>query len=323
MMNCKSKVIVLLVASLLSLSLDAQETTKPQLKSIVTKPDICYNAEILLDPEIPLADKQIELAHLEASAESGSRMARYLLGSFYRLGENHPAKIFPQDAGKAKIYLSNAAIDGHYAAMAAMAELELKNGNYRDAMLWAQVFAYYSELESKKYSKDSNQAYQAYLLQRIMQFTNKDKKLYSDQQFLDDLHGFHASYNQRIIGSESEVLRTADDLKYEACRNKSESSKRDPITRLSGQSINAGKMTTRKIHSPGYAYFLLTVDSKGKVIKVLTADSMPDANYAKALAYVAKKLLYNESEGTGDRSVWQPMSFDDSSVAIKKTPEKK
>ena len=322
-MNLKSKCLALLVATFFSISLSAQETLNSQLASSEAKPETCYNAGILLDPELPLSTKKIELAHLAASAESGDKMARYLLGSFYRLGENHPAKIFPQDNEKAKIYLSNAAIAGSYAAMAGMAELELKNKNYREAMLWAQVFAHYSDLEKKKQNADSNQAYQAYLIQRILQFTNKDKIKYSDQLLRDDLLGFHAKYNQKILEIESDAQQKTNRLADEICTVKTGRGRTDDLKLVSGPTMDAGPLTAQKMSSPGYAFYLVAIDSKGKVSRVFTADSMPDASYAKALAYVARRMKFNQSKETKDRYAYVPLSFDDFSVAFKKTPAKK
>ena len=322
-MNLKSKLLSLFITSLFSLSIGAQEAKKVQLDSVETRQDICYDPGILLDPEIPLADKQNDLGNSELSAKSGDENALYLLGSLYRLGEKHPAKIFIQDTEKAKKYLSNAAILGNYAAMAAMAEIELKNESYRDAMLWAQVFAHYSELESKQINDVINHAYQAYLLQRIMHFTNKDKKLYNDQIFIDDLSAFHNNYNEKITNSRSKERMAAKDVKYQICRGKKGYDQSVVTSMISGASIDADSQTMRKMSSPGYAYYFLIIDPKGRVTRALTVDSMPDATYAKALASVTKKLKFNEIKGTEIRTVYIPLSFDDFSVAIKKPAAKK
>ncbi len=324
-MNEKAKATLAITAAFFCSAIFAQQAENVELKTVVEKPAICHAETTIFDPEIPLASKEKDLAGLAIAADSGMVMAQYLLGTLYRLGEDHPAKAYTQDLQRAKIYLSNSAINGNIQAMAAMAEIELKNKNYRDAMLWAQVFTHYEALDLRKYNKDSNQAYSAYLLQRIMQVTNKDKKLYPETMFLDDLKNFHASHNTKIIHGQSNARLRVDATKYDACldKKKGEGDATNYPKLESGQSINSGGMVNRKIHTPGYAYFLLEIDPQGRVSGVFTVDSLPDANYAKALTSVAKRLKFNRIEGTNMRSAYLPMSYDDFSAAIKKTGAKK
>lgn len=223
-----------------------------------------------------------------------------------------------QDSEKAKIYLSNAAIGGSYAAMAGMAELELSNKNYKDAIFWAQIFAHYSEIERLKHGQSDNQAYQAYLLQRVMQLSKKDRALYTEQMLLDDLARFHANYNEKILGIQTAAIKKAEALKYKSCQEKNGNKEYTDPVMLSGPSMDAGQLIARKMPSPGYAYYLFIIDPKGKVSRTLVVDSMPDVSYAKALTYVAKKIRFNSVKGTSMRSAYVPLSYDDLSVAIKK-----
>lgn len=317
-MNLESKIFCILLAVMSSSLCAAQELQGIEPKTIQETPAYCYDIGIILDPEIPLENKQKELKGLQASAEAGNSQAQYVIGSFYRLGEKHPAKIFVKDKENAKTYLSNSAIGGNYAAMAGMAELELSNKNYKDAIFWAQIFAHYSEIESLKHNSPGNQAYQAYLLQRVMQLSKKDRELYTEAMLLEDLTRFHSSYNDKILGSQSTAVKKAEALKHKACTDKSRNEERSDLLMLSGPSMDAGQLIMQKMPSPGYAYYLLIIDPKGKVNRTLVVDSMPDASYAKALAYVAKKISFNTAKGTSMRTAYIPLSFDDHSVAIKK-----
>lgn len=297
----------------------AQE--QPDIKDPKTrgKPAFCFDTGVIIDPDIPLTHKRKDLASLEESVKSGDRHALYVAGTLYRLGDEHEAKVFSRDIQKAKAYLSNAAILGNYPAMAAMAEIEIKNKNYREAMLWAQVFAHYSELQRVESKSTSNQAYQAYLLQRIMQVTRKDRKLYTDKLFLDDLATFHSNFNKKILDAQSEEQFKADDLKYTACKDESTGKNKATLKIISGINIDASAKVSRQMSSPGYAYYYLTINAKGDVSKVLTIDSMPDASYAKAMTVLVKKIKFNESDGIEPRNAYVPLSFDDYSVAIKKS----
>jgi hypothetical protein len=323
-MNFKLAIFFVFVGMFISFPIAADDAQKPNIKTIQEKPAFCFDAEIILDPKISLENKRKEIAILQLSADSGNSQSQYLLGSFYRLGEKHPAKIFMQDIEKAKIYLSNAAIGGNYAAMAGMAELELSNKNYKEAIFWAQIFAHYSETERMKNNlRDSNQAYQAYLLQRVMELSKKDKALYTEQMLLADLASFHANYNEKIVDSQSVQRKKADASKFNACKYNNQDEELHDIKMVSGPSINAGQLTSRMIPSPGYAYYLLVLDPNGKVKRTLIVDSMPDVSYAKALSYVATQIRFNSVKGSSIRTVYIPLSFDDHSVAIKKESAKK
>jgi len=125
------------------------------------------------------------------------------------------------------------------------------------------------------------------------------------------------------MSNRSDEKKKAEALKYASCLNETKSGPGTIIEMVSGPNINAGEMTARKMKSPGYAMFLLLIDSKGNVLRAITVDSLPDASYARALGSVAKRLRFNEVAGPEIRSAYLPLSFDDFSVAMKKVPAKK
>ncbi len=317
-MRLNIKIFFAIAASLSSLQLLAQQESMMQAQSGKQKPDYCFDSWILFDPDIPLVQKFKDVRGLEISAESGNSLSQYFIGSLYRLGEKHPAKIFSEDIVKAKKYLSNAAIDGNLPAMAAMAELELAAKNNKDAMLWSQVFAYYSKVETEKLKDGSNLAYQAFLLKRVVDAARKENKDYLDKSFLEDFNNFFVNYDTKIQANKNRVLTSADIEKSKLCDFANKDSTSQNTVLLHANKIRANAQTSYALGSPGFAYFLLGVNADGSVIKALIVDSLPNEGYAKGLTVVAKTLEFNKTPVLELRQVYIPLTFDDGSIRIKK-----
>ncbi len=317
-MYFKTKIFFTIAASLFSLNLLAQQESAIVVQSSKQKPNYCYDSWVLLDPEIPMAKKLEDIRGLEVSAESGGSSSQHLIGSLYRLGDQHPAKIFPADIVKAKKYLGNAAIQGSLPAMAAMAELELATKNNKDAMLWSQVYAYYSKEETEKLKDGSNLAYQAFLLKRVIDAARKVNKDYLDKSFLEDFNNFFVNYDEKIQANKNRTLNSAEIEKQKACDFENKDSTLQNTVLLNANKIYANAQTTHALGSPGYAYYLLGINANGDVVKAFVVDSLPNESYAKGLSIVAKSLKFNKTPGLELRQAFIPLTFDDFSIRIKK-----
>jgi hypothetical protein len=318
-MRLKTKIFFAILGNLFSLQLLAQQEGVIQTQPSKNRPSYCYDSWVLLDPDIPLAEKLEDIRALELSAELGDSLSQHIIGSFYRLGDKHPAKIFPEDIVKAKKYLSNAAIHGNLPAMAGMAELELANKNNKDAMLWSQVFAYYSKEEQQEQKGVSNLAYQAFLLKRVFDAARKESGNNFDKSFLEDFNSFFVNYDTEIRANKKRVLTSAEIEKYKACDHGNEKSTPDNTKVLNADKIRGNAETSSSLRSPGFAFYLVGINAQGVVIKVMTVDSLPNETYAKALTGVAKTLEFNKTPGLELRYAYIPLSFDDESIRIKKT----
>lgn len=104
-----------------------------------------WSFAVLLDRS---ADDEARAGHLEnlqAWAARGDRESRYVLGTLYRLGKSHPARLLKHDYQKAAGLLGHAALDGHVLAMAGLAELELEARRPLAGMMWAQAYVNFGE----------------------------------------------------------------------------------------------------------------------------------------------------------------------------------
>lgn len=317
-MRLKTKIFFAISASLFSIQLLAQQVSVIQAPSSQQKPSYCYDSWVLFNPDIPLAQKQRDIRGLEMSAESGDSSSQHFIGSLYRLGDKHPAKIFQEDTVKAKKYLGNAAVQGSLPAMAAMAELELANKNNKDAMLWSQIYAYYSKEEQQKQKKDSNFAYQAFLLKRVIDAARKENKDYLNKNFMEDFNNFFVNYDAKIQASKNRVFTSAEIEKYEACGSANKNATLQNTVLLNANKIRADEQTSNALGSPGFAYYLIGINADGMVIKALVVDSLPSEAYAKGLTAVAKALEFNKIPGLELRQAYVPLTFDDDSIRIKK-----
>ena len=140
--GARTVVLATTIAALLCLSVAyAHAASVPVAQKVENKED--YDSWILLDAAQGPERQLVEAGRVRAVAETGDAYAQYLLGTLYRLGKSHPAKLFERDDEKAGKYLSNAAVNGQVLAMAGMAELELRRKQPMKAMIWAQAFARY------------------------------------------------------------------------------------------------------------------------------------------------------------------------------------
>src|SRR5690348_11223002 len=129
-------------AGALAFSMAGMVLAWPAMAATPARDDTTTAWSVILDPQQPLAVRQQRLAALERDAQTADQGELYLLGSLYEMGPHASGAPVARDLDKATLYLGNAALRGSLLAMAKMAEIKLATRNYREAMIWAQVFAH-------------------------------------------------------------------------------------------------------------------------------------------------------------------------------------
>lgn len=307
--GAKTIVLAMTIAALLCLSVaPAHAASVPDAQKIENKED--YDSRILLDANQGPERQLVEAGRVRAVAETGDPYAQYLLGTLYRLGKSHPAKLFERDDDKAGKYLSNAAVNGQVLAMAGMAELEWRRKQPMKAMVWAQAFARYEPVYQAGLNDHhpGHQAYAAYLIQRSF-----------------DALG-HGDAVQKQIGQYSLDFQQQYDTKLRAAISASREKQKHSIKGDGDdlQQILPGKidpamssLSEQRLRSSGYAIFLVGVNAKGRVEKLMAVDSLPDEIYAAGLEGVLRRTHFSTAKKTtGLRWAQVPVSYDDQSVEL-------
>ena len=195
--------------------------------------------------------------------------------------------------------------------MAGMAELELRRKQPMKAMVWAQAFARYEPvyLESLNDHHPADQAYAAYLIQRSF-----------------DALG-HGDAVQKQIGQYCLDFQQQYDTKLRAAISASrEKQKRsikgdgDGLQQILPGTIDPvmSSLREQRLRSSGYAIFLVGVNAKGRVEKLMAVDSLPDETYAAGLEGVLRRTHFSTAKKTTDlRWAYVPVSYDDQSLELK------
>jgi hypothetical protein len=256
-----------------------------------------YATVKLLDSSVPLAEREATLAHCKDKALDGDVYAQYLIGSLYRIGDKLPGNLLPLDIDQAEKYLSTAAAHGRIRAMAKMAELELSRRKYLEAMIWAQVFGYYSGLngaDEKTIHDHTESAYLADLIRRISDRLDPSQM----PQVQEDMTAFIAAHD-------------ADIKKGKASGAGSSSSSTPPMQLRSSQHKhmmspppNTGE------RKDVLADYLIGFDNDGEASQAWLIDALPDVTLGKALRTIAMSVEVTPAPaGTDIRYALQPINF--------------
>ena len=307
--GARTVVLTTTIAALLCLSVaHAHAASVPDAQKIENKED--YDSRILLDANQGPERQLVEAGRVRAVAETGDPYAQYLLGTLYRLGKSHPAKLFERDDDKAGKYLSNAAVNGRVFAMAGMAELELRRKQPMKAMVWTQAFAHYELVHGEIFNDKlpDHQAYAAFLLKRSFDALGHSDAVQNqiEQLFTD----FMQQHDARIRAALTETRDSQKAIKQD----------QSALHRIHGGRMEISMPNSREqqMHSPGVAVFLAGVDAKGRVEKLLVIDSLPDQTFATGLNGSVRSMRFNTADKPGQlRWVTIPMSYDDQSVQLK------
>lgn len=241
---------------------------------------------VILDPQQPLALRQQTLAELEKHAQDDDQGQLYLLGSLYEMGPHASGAPVAQDLDKATLYLGNAALRGSLLAMAKMAEIKLATRNYREAMIWAQVFAHYAMLLPD--GERPSDGYTAELVQRILDKLGRS----SIPQVMPDVANFIAQHDASIrAGTSSHFGGTARQPKPKA---------RSVVTPHGRFAAHAG-----------FADYLLVFRPDGSVAHAWLLDAVPDPALGETLRHYVSEMTLPAATGSRLRYSWLPAILDD------------
>ena len=160
----------------------------------------------LFDPKASAGRRAAALAAYERlSAMSECPEFGYTLGQLYRHGEYLPGNVVAQDVPRARQLIRPMAEDGHLAAIADMAEMEMRHANVREAMTWTQVYLHYvdrivsGEIADPRERYFMRSGYNAHLLARATHlWRHLLRPRLPDKQIRSDLGEFLAMYGSRI-----------------------------------------------------------------------------------------------------------------------------
>lgn len=238
----------------------------------------------LFDQNTPLAERQRTLADLEQSPDLSDPHDLYMLGSLYHMGQHAHGSPVREDPQKASLYLGNAAIRGSVLAMAKMAELKLAQGQYREAMNWAQIYSHYALL-SKRSDYSPTESYAAELVSRIMDKIGES----SMPDIMKDVSSFVAAHDADIrVGIAGEEM-------LEHVHPKS-----------SGHHYYVAPLGQR-LPSSGFADFIIAFHPDGSVANVILIDAVPQPDMGAVLHEKVETMTIDPTkQNQAMRYAWVP-----------------
>ena len=248
-----------------------------------------------LSPAHPTADRLAAIGHLTALAQHGNAFAEYVIGSLYMWGEQRPHALLPYDESLAREYLSNAAIRGELPAMEALAQLDLRTRHPLQAMIWAQVLAYYHH--QLQPAQKRAVGYLAELIARAQEqlTTAQEAKL------LPDVNGMLVRYGPRI---------------ETGLRRRWPAPPADCVTRRIAPQGTVPDFFRpgRWKHVPRAASLVMiyAVDPAGRIVDHAIINVLPNWHVRYQMRYPLAIMRFNPAPGChGLRSVIQPMHYID------------
>lgn len=236
----------------------------------------------LFDEKTPLADRQRVVANLEQSPDLKDPHDLYMLGSLYHMGQHSHRSPVQEDQQKASLYLGNAAIRGSVLAMAKMAELKLMEGQYREAMNWAQIYSHYALL-SKSDDYLPNESYAAELVNRIMDHLGQSPMA----DIMKDVNSFVTAHDADIrIGMAGETML-------------------EHLHPQSGGHHYYVAPFGNRLPSSGFADYIVAFRSDGSAANILLIDAVPKPDMGAVLREHAEILTVKPTtQDEGLRYAW-------------------
>jgi hypothetical protein len=245
-------------------------------------PDV--DRTILLDPGANRRARQDQLALLERHAAHGDGFGNYLLGTLYRLGDEHPTKLVERDPDRAETHLRKAALAGEVWAMAGLAELLLVEGELRAALLWAHAAKHYRSVYEQLagWPNDPRQVYAADLVQRCRAALEDVGDLSPIQSELD------AFVSQNDSAIRAGIMGNLEAVTEEAQAEPQNSLVRQPPSPKYGTHVVP-------LSEPGWALYRIGVDREGKVRHVHLIDFAPHPRFGRRFRGTARSEQFNRS----------------------------
>lgn len=271
-----------------------------------------WSFAVLLDRSADDEARARHLENLQAWAARGDRESRYVLGTLYRLGKSHPARLLKHDYQKAAGLLGHAALDGHVLAMAGLAELELEANRPLAGMMWAQAYVNFGEAAGLS----GGDAYAGWLIHRLKESTRTLEA--EDQDAVRETWaGFMQTYGERIAdglanggrmrGASVELDSPAPPLRQEA----------------SGGGIVLGGIRSPRLDrgpkEPSFAVYVIGVGTDGKIEKAHVLDAAPEPRIATGMIRNLYTSRYNAVDADAPlRWTVLTMYFDDGSASLRR-----
>ncbi len=234
----------------------------------------------MLDTSVPKAERLKLFAEMMSLANQGQVRAQDLAGTVYWRGSRLDGNPVDQDLEQARKLLANAAIHGDVLVMAKLAELELEVGRAPQAMVWAQMYARYTDpMNSPRARSGRSTAYASNLIERVGDAGGK-----IDESAKNDVAVMVARFDKSI-------RRGIDAFNSE---------RRSAATRLLQYPRGVDKLEYRNIN--GVAEYIVAFDSSGNPGKIWLLDTFPDPEMDSIVRHYLDHVIANSAAtGTGPR----------------------
>lgn len=170
-----------------------------------TLSDSGFDARIL-DTTVPETTRLKLFSHVIDLSNHGQVRAQDLAGTFYWQGATIAGSPVPRNLDLARTLLGNAAVHGDVSAMAKLAELELSARHLQQAMVWAQMYARYSDPRTHMRgiharNRTVGNAYAADLVGRVLAAGGT-----TDDAVVKDVNAMVARYDEAIQGGVADFM---------------------------------------------------------------------------------------------------------------------
>ncbi len=158
----------------------------------------------LLDPAAAEDRRARALADYERLASiAGCPEFGYTLAQLYRNGEDLPGNLVERDTAKARALLLAMAEDGYLPAYADLAEMQMRAGDYREAMQWTQVYLYFvktvrAPLLNPDDAQFNRAAYNGHLLNRAEVVWRWQRPAVPRRRVHEDLAAYLSANGKRV-----------------------------------------------------------------------------------------------------------------------------
>ncbi|TAL84803.1 MAG: hypothetical protein EPN74_10350 [Rhodanobacter sp.] len=245
---------------------------------------------VILNPNLPLIQRQHALAAVEHKALRGDVFELYMLGSLYHMGEYGRSALVRKNLVKASLYLGNAAVRGSVLAMAKMAEIKYATHDYREAMNWAQIYAHYASLLPR--GRRPHDGYVAELVKRILDKLGQSAM----PSIMRDADSFMALHDATI-------------------RTYAAHQRRNDIVLRGRRSVPFLTAEGQLAPRAGFADYLLGFKPDGSLSQVWLLDAVPDPQLGLALQRTVDQTRASAVAATSGESstryAWLPVIYDD------------
>lgn len=264
---------------------------------------------LLLDPAEAKPARVAELELLRHAADAGDHPSRCLLGRVGLQRQLRPRDFPEADYGDPVAYLNACVLGGDLEAMLVLAEHELRQRRPLEAMIWVQAYLKLASLFGNDVVNAAG-SYKVGLIQRIERAYGSRRP--GNEEVLEYVAGLLSDHGERIAsgcerGGCSWVSRV---LPASPAPAEQQGSGRSLMGRFT-------RDTTAAEDSALFASFVVEIDARGRITRVLALDSFPDGTAARRLSGPARSARFNPiDEGSGPRVLLQVLHVNDPDLKL-------